>query len=289
MRRYPQVGFSAARRSASRRSSAEVDGRPCGRCGWVQCRALRRRCQRNSVSGVTSHPVRLGRASAAATAPSKLRSASVSSGRSTCRRSTASWWRNTMISRSFERPERTASRASDANNRYKIRYTRTQHWPAWRQVNDHGRVSGTHTHIAVPFAHRGLIDQKHRAPAAAAPLGQRRGPGLDHTVDQMPAQSVAPGRRPQRHDPRIRDEPARQTPRQLVLELGMILKMARRAVVAHEPAPHPHQRRAPPRHLQIAHLAPAGVVHPHAAEPARRAARPPHRRLDLHPQLTRRV
>ena len=33
MRRYPQVGFSAARRSASRRSSAGVDGRPGGRCG----------------------------------------------------------------------------------------------------------------------------------------------------------------------------------------------------------------------------------------------------------------
>ena len=144
MRRYPQVGFSAARRSASRRSSAEVDGRPGGRCGWVQCPTMRRRCQRNSVSGVTSHPARLGRGSAAAIAPSKLRSASVSSGRSTCRRSTPSWWRNTMISRSFERPDRTVSRASDARNRYKIRHTRTQHRPTSRQVNNHGRVPGTH-------------------------------------------------------------------------------------------------------------------------------------------------
>ena len=49
-----------------------------------------------------------------------------------------------MISRSFERPDRTVSRASDARNRYKIRYTRTQHRPASRHVNDHGRVSGTH-------------------------------------------------------------------------------------------------------------------------------------------------
>ena len=32
-RRYRQVGFSAARRSVSRRSFAEVDGRPGGRCG----------------------------------------------------------------------------------------------------------------------------------------------------------------------------------------------------------------------------------------------------------------
>ena len=118
--------------------------RPGGRCGWVQCCTMRRRCQRNSVSGVTSHPARPGRASAATIAPSTLRWASVSSGRSTCRRSTASWWRNTMISRSFERPDRTASRASDARNWYKIRYTRTQHRPASRHVNDHGRVSGTH-------------------------------------------------------------------------------------------------------------------------------------------------
>ena len=29
-------------------------------------------------------------------------------------------------------------------NRYEIRDTRTQHRPASRQVNDHGRVSGTH-------------------------------------------------------------------------------------------------------------------------------------------------
>ena len=106
------------------------------------------RCQRNSVSGVTSHPARLGRGSAAAIAPSKLRSASVSSGRSTCRRNTPSWWRNMMISRSFERRERTERRTSATNKRYMRRYTRTQHRPASRQVNDHVRVSGTHRDCA---------------------------------------------------------------------------------------------------------------------------------------------
>ena len=70
-------------------------------CRWDDSKLLPvgvwrlRRCQRNSVSGVTSHPARLGRGSAAAIAPSKLRSASVSSGRSTC---------------PFERPKRTAKR-----------------------------------------------------------------------------------------------------------------------------------------------------------------------------------
>ena len=111
------VGFSAARRSVSSRSTAEVDGRPGRRCGWVQCRTMRRRCQRNSVSGVTNHPARLGRGSAAAIAPSKLRSVSVNLGRSTCRRSTPSWWRNTTISRSLERRERTDCRTSATNRR----------------------------------------------------------------------------------------------------------------------------------------------------------------------------
>ena len=76
------------------------------------------------------------------------------------------------------------------------------------------------------------------------------------------------------HQRHPRDEPPGQPPRQPSLELRMVLKMAAVVVVAHKPAPAPHQRRPTPRHLQIAHLAPAGVVHPHAAEPARRAARP---------------
>ena len=33
-------------------------------------------------------------------------------------------------------------------NRYEIRYTRTQHRPASRQVNDHGRISGAHRVVA---------------------------------------------------------------------------------------------------------------------------------------------
>ena len=36
-------------------------------------------------------------------------------------------------------------------NRYEIRYTRTQHRPASRHVNDHGRVSGTNTMISRSF------------------------------------------------------------------------------------------------------------------------------------------
>ena len=60
----------------SRRNSTEVQGRPGAGQGWVQWRAIRRRCQRSSVSGVTSQPARCDRDRAAATAPSRVRSSS---------------------------------------------------------------------------------------------------------------------------------------------------------------------------------------------------------------------
>ena len=93
-----------------------------------------------------------------------------------------------MISRSFQRPDRTVSRASDARNRYKIRYTRTQHRPASRQVNYHGRVSGTHrlagetVEVAVDaglvtISHRGVVvathAQRHRPDKQAKALRRK--------------------------------------------------------------------------------------------------------------------
>jgi hypothetical protein len=78
MRRYPQVGVSVAMSMMSRRASAAVGGRPGPAVGWVQWWAIRRRCQRRRVSGVTSQPRRRGRGSAAATAPSRVRSPSLS-------------------------------------------------------------------------------------------------------------------------------------------------------------------------------------------------------------------
>ena len=79
--RAADVGFSRAIRSTSWRFSAVVGGRPAGRMGWVQWRAIRRRCQRSRVSGVTSQPARCDRGKAAATAPSRARSTSASAGR----------------------------------------------------------------------------------------------------------------------------------------------------------------------------------------------------------------
>ncbi len=77
-------------------------------------------------------------------APSRLGSSSFRSGRSVWRCNTASWWRRTTISRSFERPERTARWARAESSRYRIRFTRLQPRPASSQVNTHDRVIGTH-------------------------------------------------------------------------------------------------------------------------------------------------
>ena len=158
----------------SRRSSVEVGGRPGGRWGWVQCRAMRRRCQRSSVSGVTSQPTRRGRGSAAAIAPSRLLSLSLRVGRLIWRRSTASWWRNTMISRSFERPSARPARASAARNRYRTRVHEAPASAASPQVNTHDRVSGTHTaseqdHVRCELEEVGPSVEQIKRPAFTAP------------------------------------------------------------------------------------------------------------------------
>jgi hypothetical protein len=59
-RRYPQLGFSCARRGTRRRTERAAGGRP-GRFGRDRCawrRASRSRCQRNTVSGRTSSRTR---------------------------------------------------------------------------------------------------------------------------------------------------------------------------------------------------------------------------------------
>ena len=139
--------------------------------------------------------------------------------------------------------------------------------------------------IAVAFAHGRLIDQQHRAPPAAAMLRDEPRPGPHQRVDDRPAHTVAARHRADRHRLRVRDQTLRQATGQPSVELGVLFEPSAVAAAAHEPAPHPHQRRAPPRHLQVAHLALAGVMDPVALEPAVRATRTPHGRLDPHPQL----
>ena len=157
-----------------RRSSTEVQGRPGVRQGWVQWRAIRCRCQRSSVSGLTSQPARRRRGRAAAIAPSRARSSSASAGRLFSRRRTVSWWRSTMISRSFERPERTVKRANEARNRYRMRHIGSQDASATCLVSAYDHILGTHTP-----AMRGI------------------GKGCDTCGPRM--EHVTPGQRPRPH------------------------------------------------------------------------------------------
>ena len=85
----------------------------------------------------------------AATAPAGAGSRRAGADRGTLTDSTAASRSSTnstgtFPSASLERPDRTVSRASDARNRYKIRYTRNQERLASLQVKTHDRVFGTH-------------------------------------------------------------------------------------------------------------------------------------------------
>jgi len=110
---------SAARRGARSRPSS-TGGRPPLR-GYVQLRRTSRRCQRSSVPGVTSRPIGIDAGSRRAKAASTARSAQSSLGRGFCRRSTATSWRSTSISASFD----AADRASSANQ--PVRRTNTRY------------------------------------------------------------------------------------------------------------------------------------------------------------------
>ena len=82
-------------------------------------------------------------------------------------------------------------------NRYKIRYTRTQHRPASRQVNDHGRVSGTHTLWGSHLSRRGG-SVSHRHGGFEPPFDVEQHPPLvgvvsDRLHEQIMANAVEEG------------------------------------------------------------------------------------------------
>ena len=74
---------------------------------------------------------------------------------------------------------------------------------------DHGQGlvgvgAGDDSHVAVAFAHRRLINQKHRAAAAAAMLSDQPRPGPHQRVDDRPAHTVAARHPTDRHHLRVR-------------------------------------------------------------------------------------
>ena len=156
---------------------------------------------------------------------------------------------------------------------------------------DHGQdLAGVcvddHRHVAVAFAHRGLIDQQHPTTTAAAMLGHQRRPHVNEVLDQMPVKAMAANHRANRHDLGISDELASQPPSQTTFEHDMVLQMTHVAVGAAEPAPDPHQRHTPPADGQIPDHAATPVMHRTALEPTERTTRPrPSRRhLNLEPR-----
>ncbi len=92
-----------------------------------------------------------------------------------------------------------------------------------------GVGAGDHRHIAAPLAHRGLIDQQHPAPAAAAPLGHQSRPSVHQGADRVPAHTVAARRRAERHHP-----------------ASATIRRARRAASAPPKAWQPSKKRLPP-------------------------------------------
>ena len=128
--------------------------------------------------------------------------------------------------------------------------------------------------VAVAFAHRGLINQQHPAPLAAAVLGHQRRPHVNEVLDQMPVETMAANHGSDGHDLGIGDELASQPPGQAAFELAVIFEVACVAVGAAEPAPDPHQRHTTPADGQIPDLAPPPVMHRTALETTEQTTRP---------------
>ena len=61
-----------------------------------------------------------------------------------------------MISRSFERPERTAKHVNDTSNPYRMQHIGPQDASASCLVSAHDHILGTHTHVATTYKRLGL-------------------------------------------------------------------------------------------------------------------------------------
>jgi hypothetical protein len=100
VRWYPRPWFSRASRPVSTAISGRTGGRPV-RFGQARFGAIRRRCQRSTVPGVTSRCVRRRRGRIRISAARTARSARSTRGRGRVRRSTATSCRSTSSSMSL--------------------------------------------------------------------------------------------------------------------------------------------------------------------------------------------
>jgi hypothetical protein len=148
IRLYPQCGFSWPSRRISVRSDDSSGGRPGARCVDVQRRATSRRCQRNSVSGLTGKPAQATRGSERLSAASNARSARVSFGCRPCRRSVA-------------------SSVAQHQDLELLRATRPRQQPHGREQVPHGEIRERSEQAALPQAR-----QQEREPSQMAAGGE---------------------------------------------------------------------------------------------------------------------
>ncbi len=161
-------------------------------------------------------------------------------------------------------------------------------------MGDHGQHRSRlavlqHRHVAVAASHRGLVDQQDAAAPRASVGGHQRRPRRHQCHHRRPRQSVTAGHGAHGHDLGVGDHRPGQAPGEAPLELLVLLQVALAATVAGEASSLPHQRHRPARHGQVVDASGPDVVHPLAAEPAVRAARPRPGGADGHDQLVERV
>ena len=117
IRAEPQLVFSRASRRISFRTSRSIGGRPGRRCGNVQRRATRRRCQRSSVSGRTGNALQEQRGQTRLRAASMGRSRGSNCGRPTGGGSPARAAARESRAPSNDRPGRAAAQTPAAGRR----------------------------------------------------------------------------------------------------------------------------------------------------------------------------
>ena len=105
----------------------------------------------------------------------------------------------------------------------------------------------------------------------------------------MPPHLMMAGHRPYRHHLGVPDEATGEPTGEPTSELGVVLEMPLTTVPTAEPAPTPHQRRAPAAHPRVTNPLRPPVPHPGTAEPTLRAARPLPARFHLHLQAVNRI
>ena len=141
----------------------------------------------------------------------------------------------------------------------------------------------------MPTPDRRFVHQQDTATLTPAMLRDPLRPRRDQPHYLMPTDPFTAGHSTDRHHPHIGHQLPSQTPCELPLKLGMLLKMTLVTVPAHEPAPLPHQRHLPIPDPSVANPPRSHIMHQPGLEPAPPTTRHRPGRLDLHHKAADRV